>query len=68
MGNRNCVINSSYCYDCLFYSADLKKTFGQATEEEKNDVNNPNILLEWENFTFYCFNTTICFALLSLYW
>ncbi len=30
--------DESFCYDCLFYSADLKKTFGQATEEEKNAV------------------------------
>jgi len=27
-----------FCYDCLFYSDDLKKTFGEATEEEKNSV------------------------------
>ena len=25
-------------YDCLFYSKDLKKTFGEASEEEKNSV------------------------------
>ena len=25
-------------YDCIFYSDDLNKTFGQATEEEKNSV------------------------------
>ena len=30
--------DESFCYDCLFYSADLKKTFGEATEEEKNAV------------------------------
>lgn len=30
--------DESFCYDCLFYSADLKKTFGVATEEEKNAV------------------------------
>lgn len=30
--------DESFCYDCLFYSAELKKTFGQATEEEKNAV------------------------------
>ena len=30
--------DESFCYDCLFYSADLKKTFGEATEEEKNSV------------------------------
>lgn len=32
MGNRE------FCYDCLFYSNDLKKTFGESTEEEKNSV------------------------------
>lgn len=30
--------DESFCYDCLFYSADLQKTFGEATEEEKNSV------------------------------
>ena len=25
-------------YDCIFYSNDLKKTFGEASEEEKNSV------------------------------
>lgn len=30
--------DESFCYDCLFYSADLKKTFGEASEEEKNAV------------------------------
>jgi len=25
-------------YDCLFYSEDLKKSFGEATAEEKNSV------------------------------
>lgn len=25
-------------YDCIFYSDDLKKSFGEATEEEKNSV------------------------------
>lgn len=25
-------------YDCIFYSKDLKKTFGEASEEEKNSV------------------------------
>ena len=25
-------------YDCIFYSNDLNKTFGEATEEEKNSV------------------------------
>ena len=30
--------DTSFGYDCLFYSLDLKKTFGQASEEEKNKV------------------------------
>ena len=30
--------DESFCYDCIFYSADLKKTFGEATETEKDAV------------------------------
>lgn len=30
--------NSGFGYDCIFYSEDLKKSFGEATEEEKNSV------------------------------
>ena len=30
--------NRDFCYDCLFLSKDLNKTFGEATEEEKNSV------------------------------
>ena len=30
--------DESFCYDCIFYSSDLKKTFGEATEAEKNSV------------------------------
>ena len=30
--------DTSFGYDCIFYSADLEKTFGEATEEEKNSV------------------------------
>lgn len=30
--------DESFGYDCLFYSVDLNKTFGQATEEEKDAV------------------------------
>lgn len=30
--------NKEFGYDCIFYSNDLNKTFGQATEEEKNKV------------------------------
>ena len=28
----------SFCYDCLFFSNDLNKTFGEATEAEKDSV------------------------------
>lgn len=30
--------NGGFGYDCLFFSDDLKKSFGEATEEEKNCV------------------------------
>ena len=30
--------NRDFCFDCLFYSSDLKKSFGVATAEEKNSV------------------------------
>ena len=30
--------DTSFGYDCIFYSHDLNKTFGEATSEEKNDV------------------------------
>lgn len=30
--------DESFCYDCLFFSDDLQKTFGESTEEEKNSV------------------------------
>lgn len=30
--------NNGFGYDCLFYSDDLKKSFGEASEEEKNGV------------------------------
>ena len=30
--------NKEFCYDCLFYSNDLKKSFGESTEQEKNSV------------------------------
>lgn len=29
---------TDFGYDCIFYSLDLHKTFGEATEEEKNSV------------------------------
>lgn len=30
--------DTSFGYDCIFFSTDLDKTFGEATEEEKNRV------------------------------
>jgi len=30
--------DTSFGYDCIFYSADLRKTFGEATAKEKNSV------------------------------
>lgn len=30
--------STEFCYDCIFYSDDLKKTFGEASIEEKNSV------------------------------
>lgn len=30
--------NKDFGYDCIFYSNDLNKTFGEATEKEKNSV------------------------------
>ena len=30
--------NQGFCYDCLFYSNDLKKCFGLCSSEEKNSV------------------------------
>ena len=30
--------NKDFGYDCVFYSNDLNKTFGEASEEEKNSV------------------------------
>ena len=30
--------NKDFGYDCIFYSKDLRKTFGEASEEEKNSV------------------------------
>ena len=30
--------DTSFGYDCIFYSDDLQKTFGEATSEEKNSV------------------------------
>ncbi len=33
-------------YDCIFFSDDLKKTFGEATEEEKNSVSHRKRAIE----------------------
>ena len=30
--------NKEFCYDCLFYSNDLQKCFGECSEDEKNSV------------------------------
>lgn len=32
------VWDNSFCYDCLFFSDDLQKSFWEATDEEKNSV------------------------------
>lgn len=34
-----------FAYDCIFYSNDLGKTFGEATEEEKNEVSHRGIAI-----------------------
>ena len=45
--------DESFGYDCLFYSADLKKTFGEATYKEKDSVSHRGRavenLVEWLN-------------------
>jgi len=38
--------NKDFCYDCIFYSDDLGKTFGEATEEEKNSVSHRKRAIE----------------------
>ena len=37
---------NGFGYDCIFYSDDLKKTFGEATESEKNSVSHRGRALE----------------------
>lgn len=37
---------NGFGYDCIFYSKDLKKTFGEATDQEKNAVSHRNRALE----------------------
>ncbi len=38
--------NKDFCYDCIFYSNDLDKTFGEATEDEKNSVSHRSRAIE----------------------
>ena len=38
--------NKDFGYDCIFLSDDLNKTFGEATEEEKNSVSHRARALE----------------------
>ena len=37
---------TDFGYDCLFFSSDLKMTFGEATEEEKNAVSHRSRAIE----------------------
>lgn len=37
---------NGFGYDCIFYSDDLKKTFGEASEKEKNSVSHRSRALE----------------------
>ena len=38
--------NKDFGYDCIFYSDDLHKTFGEATSEEKNQVSHRRRAIE----------------------
>lgn len=38
--------NKDFGYDCIFYSKDLNKTFGEASEEEKNRVSHRGRAIE----------------------
>lgn len=38
--------NKDFCFDCMFHSNDLGKTFGEATEEEKNSVSHRSRAIE----------------------
>ncbi len=38
--------DTSFCYDCLFFSKDLKKSFGECSLEEKNSVSHRARALE----------------------
>ena len=45
--------DESFCYDCLFYSDDLQKVFGEALKEEKDSVSHRGRavqkLVQWLN-------------------
>jgi len=38
--------NKDFAYDCVFYSDDLKKTFGEVSKEEKNSVSHRGRAIE----------------------
>ena len=38
--------NKDFCFDCMFHSDDLDKTFGESTEEEKNSVSHRSRAIE----------------------
>ena len=38
--------NKDFCFDCIFYSDDLGKTFGEASEDEKNSVSHRSRAIE----------------------
>lgn len=40
------VGNRDFCYDCLFFSHDLGKVFGEVTEQEKNSVSHRSRAIE----------------------
>lgn len=43
---RTKIGDDSFGYDCVFWSTPLKKTFGQATEEEKDSVSHRAIAMK----------------------
>ncbi|MDE5539544.1 MAG: RdgB/HAM1 family non-canonical purine NTP pyrophosphatase [Bacilli bacterium] len=67
---------SGFAYDCIFYSKELKKTFGEATEEEKNSVshrgraieamlkyfNNGEERMEYDTLDYYNKNAELYFS------
>ena len=38
--------DKSFGYDCVFYSNELNKTFGEASDEEKNNVSHRGRAIE----------------------